>query len=161
MDELLPNWRMGLALALVMAGSGLVLAGVWSVAWCDERRRRRSWLGWALTYLHVFRRVVVGVCLVGAGLGLAEGVPWLLAASVCVGIGEWLESSYYINVIRWGHPSTRAAPEARPAAYGVASTSFQASTCQLLTMPASTNGSPRAKSSAASRVVKTAIAPSR
>jgi hypothetical protein len=116
MDELLLSgfWRVGLAAVLVVAGMGLVLAGVRSVPW-SRARRRRSWLGWAMTYLYVFRRVVVGLCLVGAGLGLAEGAPWLLATSVCVGIGELLESSYYINVIRWGHPSTRAGPEPRPA----------------------------------------------
>jgi hypothetical protein len=50
----------------------------------------------------VFRRVVVGCCFIGAGIGIAEHVSWLLAVSVCVGIGEFLESSYYIAVLEWG-----------------------------------------------------------
>ncbi|MBV9545097.1 MAG: hypothetical protein JOY61_12060, partial [Chloroflexi bacterium] len=49
----------------------------------------------------VFRRVVVGACVVGAGVGLAARVDWLLAVSVCVGVGELLESSYYIGVLRY------------------------------------------------------------
>jgi hypothetical protein len=61
----------------------------------------------ALTYLYTFRRVVVGLCVIGAGIGWFEQVPWLFAASVCVGIGEWLESSYYIGVLRWGQQNLR------------------------------------------------------
>jgi hypothetical protein len=45
----------------------------------------------ALAYLYLFRRVVVGLALVGAGV-----------ACVCIGVGELLESSYYIGVLRWG-----------------------------------------------------------
>jgi hypothetical protein len=56
----------------------------------------------ALAYLYLFRRVVVGLALVGAGVAWVEQVPWLLAACVCIGIGELLESSYYIGVLRWG-----------------------------------------------------------
>jgi hypothetical protein len=55
-----------------------------------------------MTYLIVFRRVVVGACFIGAAIGLAQQIPWLLAVSVCVGIGEFIESSYYIGVMRWG-----------------------------------------------------------
>ncbi len=32
----------------------------------------------------------------------AAGVAWLFAACVCIGLGELLESSYYIGVLRWG-----------------------------------------------------------
>jgi hypothetical protein len=56
----------------------------------------------AFAYLYTFRRVVVGLALVGAGVGWAAQVPWLLAASVCIAIGELLETSYYIGVLRWG-----------------------------------------------------------
>ena len=56
----------------------------------------------ALAYLYSFRRVVVGLALVGAGAAWVEQVPWLLAACVCIGVGELLESSYYIGVLRWG-----------------------------------------------------------
>jgi hypothetical protein len=101
---------MDLALVLLAVGAGLIGAGLRAVA-SGLRLRRRSWLAWALTYLYVFRRIVVGLCCVGAGLGLADSVAWLLAASVCVGFGELLESSYYIMVIRWGHPAAHAALE--------------------------------------------------
>jgi hypothetical protein len=94
------EWRMVLGAGLVLLGAGLVVAGALAVPRGGDRQR--SWLAWALTYLYVFRRVVVGACIVAAGVGLAEDVPWLLAASVCIGLGEWLESSYYVAVIRWG-----------------------------------------------------------
>jgi hypothetical protein len=56
----------------------------------------------ALAYLHLFRRVVVGLALVSAGVAWVAQVPWLLAACLCIAIGELLESSYYIEVLRWG-----------------------------------------------------------
>ena len=64
----------------------------------------------AFRYLYVFRRLVVSLALVGAVLAWASQVPALTAALVCVGIGEWLESSYYITVLRW-----RQAQDRRPA----------------------------------------------
>jgi hypothetical protein len=90
-------WRLYPALCLVLVGSALVLAGL--------RSGPGQWLaqpgaGRALVYLYTFRRVVVGLALIAAGVGWAEDVPWLLAASATVGIGEWLESSYYITVLR-------------------------------------------------------------
>jgi hypothetical protein len=56
-------------------------------------------------YLVAFRRTVVGLCLAAAGAAWLSEVTWLLAVSVCVGIGELLESSYYIGVLRWGQRS--------------------------------------------------------
>ena len=56
----------------------------------------------AAKYLQVFRTVVVGLCLVAAMWGWAEHIDWLLAAGVCVGVGEFLESSYYLVVLDWG-----------------------------------------------------------
>jgi hypothetical protein len=92
--------RLDLGVASLLVGVGLVLAGLWSMP--RPGGPRRSWPAWALTYLYVFRRVVVGACVVGAGIGLVEDIAWLRAASLCIGLGELLESSYYINVLRWG-----------------------------------------------------------
>ena len=63
---------------------------------------QRTWPGWALSYLYAFRCVVVGLCLVGMSVGWLAGVPWLFAASLCIGLGELVESTYYIVVLRWG-----------------------------------------------------------
>jgi hypothetical protein len=84
---------------LILLGASLVLAGLRSIP--GHARSVAGFRDWAPVYLYVFRRVVVGLCVVGAGAGVAAEVPWLLAASVCVGIGEWLESSYYLGVLRW------------------------------------------------------------
>ena len=65
-------------------------------------RRRQGGPERALEYLYIFRLVVVGLALVGAAIAWLEQVPWLLAACVCIGVGELLESSYYIGVLRWG-----------------------------------------------------------
>ena len=56
----------------------------------------------SLRDLVVFRWVVVSGCFIAAGVGLVQQIPWLVAAGICIGIGEFLESSYYIGVIRWG-----------------------------------------------------------
>ncbi len=37
-----------------------------------------------------------------AGVAWIEQVPWLLAASTCLGAGELVGSTYYIVVLRWG-----------------------------------------------------------
>lgn len=55
----------------------------------------------AFRYLVLFRRIVVSLALVGAVLAWTYQHPALAAALVCVGIGELLESSYYIGVLRW------------------------------------------------------------
>lgn len=65
------------------------------------------WVRWALTYLHVFRVVVVGVCLLLAILGWYEHIQWLFAFGLCVAIGEMVESTYYILVINWGQRTGR------------------------------------------------------
>ena len=54
----------------------------------------------AFRYLFLFRRVVVSLAVVGAMLAWVSELPALTAALVCIGIGELLESSYYINVLR-------------------------------------------------------------
>lgn len=55
----------------------------------------------AFRYLYHFRRIVVGLALLGALAAYVERWPGLLAISLCVGTGELLESSYYLSVLRW------------------------------------------------------------
>jgi hypothetical protein len=93
--------RTYLALLVLLVGLGLVVSGLRD-ALAQRQPRPRAWPEWALVYLFAFRRVVVGLCLIAAGVAWVNHVPWLLAASVCVGVGELLESSYYIGVLRWG-----------------------------------------------------------
>ena len=71
----------------------------------------------ALAYLYAFRRVVVGLALVGAVVGWLEQVPWLAAAGVCIAIGELLESSYYIGVLRRGQRQGQHSWRGRPVGY--------------------------------------------
>jgi hypothetical protein len=66
----------------------------------------------AFRYLFLFRRVVVSLAIVGAVLAWAYQFPALTAALVCVGIGELLESSYYISVLRWQQKGGRPLPSA-------------------------------------------------
>jgi hypothetical protein len=61
----------------------------------------------AFSYLTIFRRVVVGLALIGALLAFVEHWPGLRAVVVCVGIGELLESTYYLSVSRWRQHSHR------------------------------------------------------
>lgn len=67
----------------------------------DETR-----LAW--TYLHLFRRAVVGAAIIGAGVAWAEGYSGLAGAFACIAVGEFLESSYSITVMRWN--AERIAP---------------------------------------------------
>ncbi len=55
----------------------------------------------AFRYLYLFRRVVVAVALVAAIVAFAEGWNALAAAFLTIAVGEWLESSYYLNVLHW------------------------------------------------------------
>jgi hypothetical protein len=85
---------------LVLFGAGLVAAGLGAAA--GYRGRHLSGPEWALAYLYVFRRVVVGLALMGAGAAWYWQLPGLLAACLCIGVGELLESTFYIEVLRWG-----------------------------------------------------------
>ena len=67
----------------------------------------RSWAAWALTYLYVFRVVVVGGCLGLLVVAWIAHIQWLVMASACIAIGECVESSYYIIVLRWAERSGR------------------------------------------------------
>lgn len=66
-----------------------------------------TWPAWARTYLRVFRIVVVSTCVAVAVFAWLASIPWLLGASVCIGIGELLESSYYLVVLDWGQRQER------------------------------------------------------
>jgi hypothetical protein len=88
-----------LPVALALVGLALIASGLRGL---QRTPRPRSWPVWARTYLHVFRAVVVGVCFIGIAWGLWAHIGWLLAASVCIAVGEFLESSYYDLVLQWG-----------------------------------------------------------
>lgn len=65
----------------------------------------------AFSYLYLFRRVVVALALVAAIVAFAEGWTALAAAFCTIAVGEWLESSYYLNVLRWRqHQGSSASP---------------------------------------------------
>ena len=85
---------------LVLFGAGLVDAGIRAgVSYCG---RQQSSPEWAFAYLYVFRRVVVGLALVGAGAGWYWQMSGVVGAGLCIAVGELLESTYYIEVMRWG-----------------------------------------------------------
>ncbi|HEY3058467.1 MAG TPA: hypothetical protein VGL99_05780 [Chloroflexota bacterium] len=77
-------------------------------SWCDGVVMKQTNFEPAFTYVYSFRRIAVVVALLGAVAGWLAQINWLLAVSITVGIGEWLECSYYIAVLSSG--SKRAAP---------------------------------------------------
>jgi hypothetical protein len=80
---------------------------------------RQGEMGLAFSYLYLFRRVVVGLAIVGAVVAFAEQWTGLGAAFVTIAIGEWLESSYYLNVLHWRQRRDVAAQRAmRPSLAG-------------------------------------------
>jgi hypothetical protein len=108
MNEL-PNEAVQLAPALAAAvvGATLVVGGLrWGPReWIQHPGAERAHI-----YLYTFRKVVVGLALLAAAIAWAEQIPWLLTVSVTVGIGEWLESSYYLMVMRTVGRETTARP---------------------------------------------------
>jgi hypothetical protein len=110
------HWRAYPAAVLVAVGIGLAASGVWMALASRRLPRRRADVALAYRYLYVFRRVVVGLALAGAGLAWTWQVPWLFAISVCVGAGELIESSSYIWVLRWGQRRVRLRTARRPPA---------------------------------------------
>ena len=100
-------WRLYPALVVAAIGIGLVVGGMRSGpgAWRAHHGPER-----AFVYLYTFRRVVVGLALIAAALGWAAQIGWLLGASVTIGIGEWLESSYYLLVMNRLGPGRSAPP---------------------------------------------------
>ena len=95
MNELL---RIPVALALLLAGVCLMAHALQSGPrhWQPDSPSR------AWTYLFTFRKFVVGMALVAAAFGLLTNVLWIVGLAALIGTGEWLESSYYLNVMRWG-----------------------------------------------------------
>src|SRR4051794_28594348 len=86
-DQLLTlSWRIYPVAALVLFGAGLVATGIQAGA--GYRGCRRSRPEWALAYLYVFRRVVVGLALVGAGVGWYWQAPGVVGAGLCIAVGE-------------------------------------------------------------------------
>ena len=55
----------------------------------------------AFSYLYTFRRIIVVLALIGAGVAWTEQWTGLFTAFVCIGIGELIECSYYLGVLRW------------------------------------------------------------
>jgi len=96
-------WQVYVAAILALVGAGLVAAGIRAGA--DHLHRQQSAPEWAFTYLYVFRYVVVGLALIGAGAGWYWQVPGLAAAFLCIGVGELVESTFYIEMLRWGQRS--------------------------------------------------------
>ena len=81
----------------------------WAVP--GTRRGPRNGPARALAYLYLFRRVVVVLALIGAAVAWSSHLPWLAAAGLAIATGEWLESSYYISVLRWGQRRGLASPD--------------------------------------------------
>lgn len=52
-----------------------------------DRHRPNGGPEWALTYPYLFRRIVVGLALVGAGVAWTSYLPWL-AAGLAIVTGE-------------------------------------------------------------------------
>src|SRR5436190_22963001 len=76
----------------------------------------------AFSYLYTFRRIVIIVALLGAGVAWIEQLSSLFAACVCIGIGELIECSYYLGVLRWaqrrGPPGSHASTPGQSARRG-------------------------------------------
>ena len=72
-----------------------------------EFHEPRTFAGWSRIYLHVFRAVVVAACLGFAAYGWIAHIQWLLAAAVTIGLGEFVECTYYLIVLNWGERSRR------------------------------------------------------
>lgn len=67
----------------------------------------RTFSGWSRVYLRVFRTVVVAVCVAFAAYGWVAHIQWLVAAGVTIGVGEFVECTYYLIVLNWGERSRR------------------------------------------------------
>jgi hypothetical protein len=63
--------------------------------------------GLAYTYLYGFRRSVPPLAAFGSLIAWLIGWQGLAAGLLCVSIGELLETSYYINVLRWAERANR------------------------------------------------------
>jgi hypothetical protein len=100
-------------LVLVPLGALLMQRGI---AHFRDRWRLSRGPDRALVYVYAFRHFALGACLIAAAVGRATDASWLVAAAACIGIGEVLECSYYIAVMRWGAARLRAPSAAEPLA---------------------------------------------
>ncbi|MBV9326141.1 MAG: hypothetical protein JO352_20440 [Chloroflexi bacterium] len=67
----------------------------------------RTISGWSRFYLRVFRTVVVASCVAFAASGWIAHIQWLVAAGVTIGLGEFVECTFYLMVLNWGERSRR------------------------------------------------------
>jgi hypothetical protein len=83
----------------IAAGACLVVSGIRTQI---VRRRRAALRGpTELRWLaRSFRRVVLGLALIGVGAGLAADIPWLVTLSLIIGGEEVLESSVISAALR-------------------------------------------------------------
>jgi hypothetical protein len=83
----------------IAAGLWLVIDGVVTQV---RRRRQRALLGpTELRWLAVsFRRVIIGLALMGVGAGALCGLSWLVVLSLIIGGEEVLESSVIAAALR-------------------------------------------------------------
>jgi hypothetical protein len=91
---------------------GLVCAATARTSWrgytaSAQLTAQRTWADWALRYLYTFRAVVVGTCLVLAVVGWTLHIDWLVAAGIYIAAGEFVESTYYIIVLKWADRTGR------------------------------------------------------
>ena len=61
----------------------------------------------AYAYLYGFRRTIPPLAAIGGLLAWLLGWQALAAGLFCIAIGELLETSYYINVLRWAERTSR------------------------------------------------------
>jgi hypothetical protein len=102
------NILMLLGAAVAVAGARAGVTGDW----------REGGPVTALAYLVAFRSVAVGLALIGVGLALRAHVTWLLSVSLYIGVGEMLESSYYIVLVRCVQRRRHSMPSGQPARIG-------------------------------------------
>ena len=72
----------------------------------------RTFSGWSRIYVRVFRTVVVASCVGFAAYGWIADIQWLVAAGVTIGLGEFVECTYYLIVLNWGERSRRPRADA-------------------------------------------------
>ena len=104
-------WIEFIEIAAMAAGLWLVIDGVRTQI---RRRRRRALLGpTELRWLALsFRRVIIGLALMGVGAGAYYDLSWLVVLSLIIGGEEVLESSVIAAALR-DEEKRRAAEAAR------------------------------------------------
>jgi hypothetical protein len=93
-------WRMYPAALLMAAGAGLALAGGRRAIIGMVRPIKEP--GKALSIYRGFRRMVIGLAVLGIGVAWAWHLEWVLALSLIIGAGEVFESSLDIWALTKG-----------------------------------------------------------